>query len=94
VEPVFGIIKQVMGFRRFLLRGIERVKGSDVGLASNASWALPPAFDSPEKLINYEFVCNEMGIRRINRTLVRWIQRAVIDDRVAGHEGRLNGFSD
>ena len=26
VEPVFGIIKQVLGFRRFLLRGIENVK--------------------------------------------------------------------
>ena len=25
VEPVFGIIKQVMGFRRFMLRGIEKV---------------------------------------------------------------------
>lgn len=26
VEPVFGIIKQVLGFRRFLLRGFENVK--------------------------------------------------------------------
>jgi transposase len=26
VEPVFGIIKQAMGFRQFLLRGIEKVK--------------------------------------------------------------------
>ena len=26
VEPVFGIIKSVLGFRRFLLRGIENVK--------------------------------------------------------------------
>ena len=25
VEPVFGIIKQAMGFRRFLLRGLEKV---------------------------------------------------------------------
>jgi hypothetical protein len=25
VEPVFGIIKQAMGFRQFLLRGLERV---------------------------------------------------------------------
>jgi len=25
VEPVFGIIKSVMGFRRFLLRGLEKV---------------------------------------------------------------------
>jgi hypothetical protein len=25
VEPVFGIIKEVMGFRRFLLRGREKV---------------------------------------------------------------------
>lgn len=27
VEPVFGIIKQVMGFRRFSLRGLEKVSG-------------------------------------------------------------------
>ena len=26
-EPVFGVIKEVMGFRRFLLRGLEAVKG-------------------------------------------------------------------
>ena len=26
-EPVFGIIKSVMGFRQFLLRGLEKVKG-------------------------------------------------------------------
>lgn len=26
VEPVFGIIKSVMGFRQFLLRGVERVR--------------------------------------------------------------------
>jgi deoxyribodipyrimidine photolyase-like uncharacterized protein len=25
VEPVFGIIKQVMGFRQFMVRGIYRV---------------------------------------------------------------------
>ena len=25
VEPVFGIIKQVIGFRRFMLRGLENV---------------------------------------------------------------------
>jgi hypothetical protein len=27
VEPVFGIIKHVMGFRRFSLRGLEKVSG-------------------------------------------------------------------
>jgi len=27
VEPVFGIIKSVMGFRQFLLRGLEKVSG-------------------------------------------------------------------
>jgi hypothetical protein len=27
VEPVFGWIKQVLGFRRFSLRGLERVRG-------------------------------------------------------------------
>ena len=27
VEPVFGIIKSVMGFRQFLLRGLDWVKG-------------------------------------------------------------------
>jgi transposase len=27
VEPVFGIIKHIMGFRQFMLRGLEKVKG-------------------------------------------------------------------
>ena len=27
IEPVFDIIKSVMGFRQFLLRGLEAVKG-------------------------------------------------------------------
>jgi len=27
VEPVFGIIKHVIGFRQFLLRGLEKVQG-------------------------------------------------------------------
>jgi len=27
VEPVFGVIKSVLGFRQFMLRGIENVKG-------------------------------------------------------------------
>ena len=27
VEPVFGIIKEVIGFRRFMLRGLEKVTG-------------------------------------------------------------------
>jgi len=27
VEPVFGIIKHVMGFRQFLLRGLAKVSG-------------------------------------------------------------------
>ena len=27
VEPVFGIIKYVLGFRQFLLRGYENVQG-------------------------------------------------------------------
>ena len=26
-EPVFGIIKSVMGFRQFLLRGLDTVRG-------------------------------------------------------------------
>ncbi len=26
VEPVFGIIKSALGFRRFMLRGVEKVK--------------------------------------------------------------------
>ena len=32
VEPVFGIVKQAMGFRQFLLRGIKKVQG-EWGLA-------------------------------------------------------------
>ena len=46
-EPVFGIIKSVMGFRQFLLRGIEGVRGewSLVAMAWNMKrlFALCPA---------------------------------------------------
>ena len=46
-EPVFGIIKSVMGFRQFLLRGIEGVRGewSLVTMAWNLKrmFALSPA---------------------------------------------------
>jgi transposase len=46
-EPVFGIIKSVLGFRQFLLRGIERVRGewSLVTMAWNLKrlFALCPA---------------------------------------------------
>ena len=37
VEPVFGIIKSVMRFRQFLLRGLEAVRGewSMVTMACN-----------------------------------------------------------
>ena len=27
VEPVFGIVKEAMGFRRFLLRGLDKLEG-------------------------------------------------------------------
>jgi len=27
VEPVFGMIKETLGYRRFLLRGLQKVKG-------------------------------------------------------------------
>ena len=27
VEPVFGIVKSIMGFRQFLLRGLQAVRG-------------------------------------------------------------------
>ena len=39
-EPVFGIIKSVLGFRQFLLRGLDRVRGewSLVTMAWNMKW--------------------------------------------------------
>jgi len=47
VEPVFGIIKHVIGFRQFLLRGLEKVNGewSLVALAYNFKrlWKLQTA---------------------------------------------------
>ena len=46
-EPVFGIIKSVLGFRQFLLRGLDRVRGewSLVSMAWNVKrlFALCPA---------------------------------------------------
>ena len=47
VEPVFGIIKEVMGYRQTLLRGVEKVSGewNLVCLAYNFNrlWALKAA---------------------------------------------------
>ena len=39
-EPVFGIIKSVLGFRQFLLRGLDNVRGerSLVTMAWNMKW--------------------------------------------------------
>ena len=46
VEPVFGIIKSVMGFRQFLLRGLANGPRSagfpNVRQAANARQTLPP----------------------------------------------------
>ncbi len=42
VEPVFGIIKQVMGFRQFLLRGFEAVSGE--WLLVSMAWNLKRMF--------------------------------------------------
>ncbi len=33
VEPVFGLIKEVLGFRSFSLRGLEKAAGSGVWCA-------------------------------------------------------------
>jgi transposase len=50
VEPVFGIIKNVMGFRQFLLRGLAKVSGewSLVGVAYNFKrlWRLRQALEA------------------------------------------------
>ena len=47
-EPVFGIIKSAMGFRQFLLRGIDQVRGewSLVTMAWNLKrmFVLRPAY--------------------------------------------------
>jgi len=39
VEPVIGIVKSVMGFRQFLLRGLENVGELNlVAMAWNLKW--------------------------------------------------------
>lgn len=43
VEPVFGIIKEALGFRRFLLRGLEKV---------NVEWALVTTSYNLKRLFN------------------------------------------
>ena len=42
-EPVFGIIKSVMGYRQCLLRGLESVKGETI-----TSTTSPPTPRNPE----------------------------------------------
>ena len=50
-EPVFGIIKSVLGFRQFLLRGLDKVRGewNLVTLAWNIS-ACSPSNPPPSRL--------------------------------------------
>jgi hypothetical protein len=43
VEPVFGIIKEVLGFRRFLLRGLDKV---------NLEWTLVSTSYNLKRLFN------------------------------------------
>jgi len=43
VEPVFGIIKEALGFRRFLLRGLEKV---------NLEWTLVSSRYNLKRLFN------------------------------------------
>jgi hypothetical protein len=54
VEPVFGIIKHVMGFRQFMLRGIEKV---------NTEWELVKA------AYNFKRLHNLIGRRRLSECL-------------------------
>jgi hypothetical protein len=56
VEPVFGQIKQARGFRQFLLRGLEKVRGewAMVCIAHNLlklaqGWSLSAATPMPQK---------------------------------------------
>ena len=55
VEPVFGIIKQVMGFRQFMLRGIEKV---------NTEWSLVKV------AYNFKRLHNLIGRKRLSECLV------------------------
>ncbi len=52
IEPVFGIIKSVMGFRQFLLRGLDAVKGEwnlvCIPLSSKGSTPWPNRLEKSE----------------------------------------------
>ena len=46
-EPVFGIIKSVMGFRQFLLRGLDQVRGEHDGLEHQENVCAQPRVSAP-----------------------------------------------
>ena len=52
VEPVFGIIKEVLGFRRFSLRGLEKV---------NTEWTLVCLSYNLKKMFNLSEGCAQKG---------------------------------
>ncbi|MCL2139144.1 MAG: transposase, partial [Treponema sp.] len=54
VEPVFGIIKHVMGFRQFMVRGIDKV---------NTEWELVKA------AYNFKRLHNLLGRRSLSECL-------------------------
>lgn len=52
VEPVFGIIKEVIGFRRFSMRGLEK---------ANLEWTLVCLSYNLKKLYNLQESCTQKG---------------------------------
>ena len=67
-EPVFGIIKSVIGFRQFMLRGLDKVRGEwslGYGVEHEADVRLAGRTES-NRAIRYPFrrVCARQTVRR------------------------------
>ncbi len=77
-EPVFGIIKSVLWFRQFLLRGLENVRG-EWKLVTMA-WNMKRMFAGTDAM--------RRPIERLVDAIRRWHPAGVVRDRLAALEQR------
>jgi hypothetical protein len=63
-EPVFGIIKSVMGFRQFLLRGLHPLHVPGHGDEAPLTWRRPIMDNHHQSAGHYRACCYRLRVQR------------------------------